>query len=174
MKKIYSKEQLEVLGDYPIEVINSTSEKVDTLNENYGEIRDIDKNLGVYILVVESIDDIKELKNGMLKDILREYTDEIICSEEVFIKSTKYCNILNQARVDDEEYTYRIERIFVKSKRREEIRFAVYKDTVRGDDIYFPRSLDVTELELMELIKKSIKEKVFSDEFIEMLKQELK
>lgn len=94
--------------------------------------------------------------------------------EKVFIKSTKYCNILNQARVDDEEYTYRIERIFVKSKRREEIRFAVYKDTVRGDDIYVPRSLDVTELELMELIKKSIKGKVFSDEFIEMLKQELK
>ncbi|WP_338631005.1 hypothetical protein [Clostridium baratii] len=56
--------------------------------------------------------------------------------EEVLIKSTKYCNILNQAMVDDEEYTYRIERIFVKSKRREEIRFAVYKDIVRGDDIY--------------------------------------
>ncbi len=58
--------------------------------------------------------------------------------------------------------------------KRYEIRFAVYKDTVRGDDIYVPRSLDVTELELMELIKKSIKEKVFSNEFIEMLRQELK
>lgn len=58
--------------------------------------------------------------------------------------------------------------------KRYEIRFAVCKDTVRGDDIYVPRSLDVTELELMELIKKSIKEKVFSNEFIEMLRQELK
>ena len=58
--------------------------------------------------------------------------------------------------------------------KRNEIRFSVYKDIVRGDDIYVPRSLDVTELELMELIKKSIKEKVFSDDFIEMLKQELK
>lgn len=94
--------------------------------------------------------------------------------EEKVIKSTKYCNILNQVKVEDEEYTYRIERIFVKSKRREEIRFAVYKDTVRGDNIYVPRSLDVTELELIELIKRSIKEKVFSDEFIDMLKQELK
>lgn len=54
------------------------------------------------------------------------------------------------------------------------IRFSVYKDTVRGDDIYVPRSLDVTELELIELIKKFIEEKVFSDDFIEMLKQELK
>ncbi|WP_341768189.1 hypothetical protein [Clostridium perfringens] len=58
--------------------------------------------------------------------------------------------------------------------KRYEIRFAVYKGTVRGDDIHVPRSLDVTELELMELIKKSIKEKVFSNEFIEMLRQELK
>ena len=78
--------------------------------------------------------------------------------EEEIIKSNRYC----------------IEKIFVKSMKRNEIRFAVYKDTVRGDDIYFPRSLDVTELELMELIKKSIKEKVFSDDFIDMLKQELK
>ena len=94
--------------------------------------------------------------------------------EEEIIKSTRYCNLLKQAILKDEEYTYSIERIFVKAKRREEIRFAVYKDTVRGDDIYVPRSLDVTELELMELIRKSIKGKVFSNEFIEMLKQELK
>ena len=78
--------------------------------------------------------------------------------EEEIIKSTRYC----------------IEKIFIKSMKRYEIRFAVYKDIVRGDDIYVPRSLDVTELELMELIKKSIKDKVFSDDFIEMLKQELK
>lgn len=94
--------------------------------------------------------------------------------EEEVIKRTRYCNLLKQASLKDEDYTYCIERIFIKSKRREEIRFAVYKDTVRGDDIYVPRSLDVTELELMELIKKSIKGKVFSDEFIEILKQELK
>ncbi|AMN34092.1 hypothetical protein [Clostridium perfringens] len=94
--------------------------------------------------------------------------------EEKIIKSTRYCNLLRQASLNDSEYTYCIERIYVKSKKTEEIRFSLYKDTVRGDDIYVPRSLDVTELELMELIKKSIKEKVFSDDFIEMLKQELK
>ena len=45
--------------------------------------------------------------------------------------------------------------------------------TARGDNRYVPRSLDVTEIQLLELIKKAIKEKVFSNEFIEMLKQEL-
>ncbi|EGT0000734.1 hypothetical protein [Clostridium perfringens] len=94
--------------------------------------------------------------------------------EDEIIKSTRYCNLLKQASLKDEDYTYCIEKIFVKSMKRNEIRFSVYKDTVRGDDIYVPRSLDVTELELMELIKKSIKEKVFSDDFIDMLKQELK
>lgn len=89
------------------------------------------------------------------------------------IKSTKYCNIISQAKVDDEEYTYCIERIFVKSKRREEIRFSLYKDTIRSNNRYIPRSLDVTELEFMELIKKAIKDKVFSKEFIEMLKEEI-
>ncbi|WP_283696747.1 hypothetical protein [Clostridium perfringens] len=94
--------------------------------------------------------------------------------EEEIIKSTRYCNLLKQASLKDEDYTYCIEKIFVKSMKRTEIRFCLYKFTNRGDDIYVPRSLDVTELELIELIKKSIKEKVFSDDFIEMLKQELK
>ena len=91
--------------------------------------------------------------------------------EEKIIKSTRYCNLLKQVSLREKDYTYCIEKIFVKSIKRNEIRFSVYKDTVRGDEIYVPRSLDVTELELIELIKKSIKEKVFSDEFIDMLKQ---
>lgn len=94
--------------------------------------------------------------------------------EEKIIKSTRYCNLLKQVSLREKDYTYCIEKIFVKSIKRNEIRFSVYKDTVRGDEIYVPRSLDVTELELIELIKRSIKEKVFSDEFIDMLKQELK
>ncbi|PWX10805.1 hypothetical protein CYK67_13550 [Clostridium perfringens] len=89
-------------------------------------------------------------------------------------KNTRYCNLLKQASLKNENYTYCIEKIFVKSMKRNEIRFSVYKYTVKGYDIYVPRSLDITELELMELIKKSIKEKEFSDDFIEMLKRELK
>lgn len=94
--------------------------------------------------------------------------------EEKIIKSTKYCNLLKQVSLREDEYTYCIEKIFIKSIKRNEIRFSVYKDTVRGEDIYVPRSLDVTELELMELMKKSIQGKIFSDEFIKMLKEELK
>ncbi|MEY8001136.1 hypothetical protein AB8U03_13220, partial [Clostridium sp. Mt-5] len=68
------------------------------------------------------------------------------------IKDTKYCQIFSQGKILDEEYTYCIERIFVKAKDREEIRFSLYKDTVMTPQRYIPRSLDVTEEELIELI----------------------
>lgn len=87
MKIIYLKEQLK---EYPIEVIKSISEIIDILNENYGENRDVDKDLGGYVLVVERLEDVKELKNGILKEILPEYTDEIICSEGVNYTSSLF------------------------------------------------------------------------------------
>ena len=94
-------------------------------------------------------------------------------SEEKIIKETKYCKIISQGKVGEGEYTYSIEKIYIKELKRDEVRFCVYKVTRRGDETYIPRSLDVTELELIELIKKSIREKVFSKGFIEMLKQEI-
>ncbi len=90
MKKIYLKKQLEELSDYPVEVIKSISEIIEILNENYGENRNVDKDLGGYVLIVESIEDVKELRNGMLKDILPEYIDKIICSEGVNYTSSLF------------------------------------------------------------------------------------
>lgn len=90
MNKIYLKKELVELSNYPVEVIKSISETIDILNENYGENRYVDKDLGGYVLVVESLEDIKELKNGMLKDLLPEYTDKIICSEGVNYTSSLF------------------------------------------------------------------------------------
>ncbi|EDU37905.1 hypothetical protein [Clostridium sporogenes] len=85
------------------------------------------------------------------------------------IKETKYCQILCQGKVADEEYTYSIEKIFIKSMKRDEIRFSLYKDTIRSAERYIPRSLDVTEEQLLQLIKESINAEVFSKEFIKNL-----
>ena len=46
---------------------------------------------------------------------------------------------------------------YIKELKRDEVRFCVYKATRRGDETYIPRSLDVTELELIELIKEKTK-----------------
>ena len=94
-------------------------------------------------------------------------------NEEKVIKETKYCKIISQGKVGEGEYTYSIEKIYIKELKRDEVRFCVYKVTRRGDETYIPRSLDVTELELIELIKESISRKVFSEGYIEMLKQEI-
>lgn len=93
--------------------------------------------------------------------------------EGKIIKDTKYCKIISQGKFGEGEYTYSIEKIYIKELKRNEVRFFVYKATRRGDETYIPRSLDVTELELIELIKESVKNNVFSEEFIEMLKQEI-
>ncbi|MBP2031905.1 hypothetical protein J2Z42_000570 [Clostridium algifaecis] len=87
------------------------------------------------------------------------------------IKDTKYCRIFSQGKMSGEEYTYCIERIFVKAKDREEIRFSLYKDTIISLQRYIPRSLDVTEEELIELIKQAIDNSVFSKEFIKNLNE---
>ncbi len=82
MKKIYLSEQLEELKKYPVEVINSISQTVDTLEENYG-IRDVEKDLGGYVLIVENLGEVKKLKEDKLQGLVAEYTDVIECSEGV-------------------------------------------------------------------------------------------
>lgn len=89
-------------------------------------------------------------------------------TETKIIKETSYCKIYNKVSIEDDDYFNCIERIEVKEKKREEIRFTLYKE-----NRYVPRSLDVTEAQLLELIKKAIQSKVFSDEFVDMLKQKL-
>ena len=48
--------------------------------------------------------------------------------EEEIIKSTRYYHILKQASLKDEYYKYCIEKSFVKSMKRNEIIFSVYKE----------------------------------------------
>ena len=83
MKKIYLKEQLKELKGYAIEVINSISEIIEVLDDNYGVSRNIESDLGGYILIAENIVDTEILKQGKLQGLIPEYTDMIECSEGV-------------------------------------------------------------------------------------------
>lgn len=100
MKKIYSTEQLEELRYYPIEVIDSICETIEILDNNYGENRNIDNDLGGYILIVENIVDIEILKKDKLQGLVPEYTDIIECSEGVnwtsslFLLSSDYAIVV--------------------------------------------------------------------------------
>lgn len=77
MKKIYSREQLEELRNYPRQVINSIYETIEILDENYGVNRNVDKDLGGYVLILEGLGEIKKLMEDKLKDLIPEYTDVI-------------------------------------------------------------------------------------------------
>ena len=83
MKKIYLKEQLKELKGYAIEVINSISEIIEVLDDNYGVSKNIESDLGGYILIAENIVDTEILKQGKLQGLIPEYTDMIECSEGV-------------------------------------------------------------------------------------------
>ena len=60
----------------------------------------------------------------------------------------------------DDDYYSSIEKIRVKSKERDEVRFALYKDTFKMQRQFIPRSLDLTEKQLLELIRKAIEGKL--------------
>lgn len=77
MKKIYSKEQLKQLKGYPIEVINNISETIEILDDNYGENRNLENDLGGYVVIAENIVVIEILKQDKLQGLVPEYTDVI-------------------------------------------------------------------------------------------------
>ena len=83
MKKIYKESQLLELNNIPSEVIKSIKVTIDILNENYVEDRDVESDLGGYVVIAENIVDIEILKQDKLQGLVPEYTDVIECSEGV-------------------------------------------------------------------------------------------
>lgn len=60
-------------------VISAIEYQLKTLDESYGAERNIDIDLGGYVLVLETKDDVIEAKENILKDIIAEYVDDIEC-----------------------------------------------------------------------------------------------
>ena len=83
MKKTYKENQLLEGNNIPSEVIQSIKVTIGILNENYGANRDIEVDLGGYVLIIENIVDIEILKQDKLQGLIPEYIDIIECSEGV-------------------------------------------------------------------------------------------
>ena len=100
MKKIYKESQLLEVNNIPSEVIESIKATIDILNENYGEKRDIEAELGGYVVIVENIVDMEILKQDKLQGLVPEYTDIVECSEGVdwtsslFLLSSDYAIVV--------------------------------------------------------------------------------
>ncbi|MBS6500432.1 MAG: hypothetical protein KH415_02135 [Clostridium sp.] len=100
MKKIYKESQLLELNNLPEGVIESISETIDILNESYGEERDIEVDLGGYVVIAENIFVIETLKRGKLQGLIPEYTDVIECkggvnwTSSLFLLSSDYAIVV--------------------------------------------------------------------------------
>lgn len=78
MIKVYKKDQLEKLKEkYSKEMLQEVEEIITLLDNNYGANRDVDKDLGGYIALLESKKDVSEIKANSIKGLLPEYTDII-------------------------------------------------------------------------------------------------
>lgn len=60
-------------------VISAIEDQLKTLDESYGAERNIDTDLGGYVLVLETKEDVIKVKENILKDIIEEYVDDIEC-----------------------------------------------------------------------------------------------
>ena len=100
MKKVYKENQLLEVNNIPSEVIKSIKVTIDILNENYVEDRDVESDLGGYVVIAENIVDMEILKQDKLQGLVPEYTDIVECSEGVdwtsslFLLSSDYAIVV--------------------------------------------------------------------------------
>ena len=82
MRKIGTKEDCRKLGGLPPPVRVHIEETIETLNSYYEENRNIDKNLGGYVLLIENREDLGQMKDIFKADaenLVAEFTDIISC-----------------------------------------------------------------------------------------------
>lgn len=97
MKKIFNKGHISSLISLPKEVIDTVSEIIILLDENYGDERDAETELGGYINIIENHEDFKVIKEedyiDLENDAIPEFVDLIKCNNgEVYTNSLILCN----------------------------------------------------------------------------------
>ena len=65
--------------DLEDDISRRIEEQLKILDESYGTERSIDSDLGGYVLILETKDDVIEVKENIVKDIIPEYVDNIEC-----------------------------------------------------------------------------------------------
>ena len=89
--------------------------------------------------------------------------------DELFEKETKYCKIIRSVTVEDGDERFAIEKIYIKSLQRYEVRICLYRDCRDRINKLIPRPVDISPDKLSTLILVGIKAGILDGEF----KQEL-
>lgn len=83
-----------------VNVTKAIEDQLNVLDESYGAERNIHLDLGGYVLLLETKDDVIEAKENILNDIIPEYIDDIECEGgkqyclSLFILSSDYAVIV--------------------------------------------------------------------------------
>lgn len=76
MINLWKKEYLNLLLEYPKEVVENVDNVINILDENYGYNRKLTDN-GGYVCIIEDIKEVEYLKVNILKGLVEEFSDVI-------------------------------------------------------------------------------------------------
>ena len=83
-----------------VNVTKAIEDQLNVLDESYGAERNIDTDLGGYVLLLETKEDVIKAKENILKDIIPEHVDDIECEGgkqyclSLFLLSSDYAVIV--------------------------------------------------------------------------------
>lgn len=89
MINLWKKEDLNLLPEYPKEVVDNVDNTINILDESYGCNRKLTDD-GGYVCIIEDIKDIKYLKSNILKGLVEEFSDVVHEDETNIYSSTLY------------------------------------------------------------------------------------
>ncbi len=76
MINLWKKEDLNLLSEYPKEVVENVDNIINILDENYGYNRKLTDD-GGYACIIEDIKEVEDLKINILKGLVEEFSDVI-------------------------------------------------------------------------------------------------
>ena len=108
MINLWKKEDLNLLSEYPKEIIENVDNVITILDESYGDNRKSTDD-GGYVCVIEDIEEVEYLKVNVLKGLVEEFSDVIYednvdkYSSTLYILSSDYSiTVITKNEVTDE------------------------------------------------------------------------
>ena len=108
MINLWKKDDLNLLSEYPKEVIENVDNVITILDESYGDNRKSTDD-GGYVCVIEDIEEVEYLKVNVLKGLVEEFSDVIYkdnvdkYSSTLYILSSDYSiTVITKNEVTDE------------------------------------------------------------------------
>lgn len=89
MINLWKKGDLNLLSEYPKEVVENVDDVINILDENYGCNRKLTDD-GGYVCIIEDIKEVENLKSNILKGLVEEFSDVIYEDEVNIYNSTLY------------------------------------------------------------------------------------